>query len=434
MDVNLGYRPHRFQAEIHRCARRFTVVVGHRRFGKTYCAIMTLLEAALFTAKREARFCYVAPYLKQAKKVSWDYMRHFAMKIPGTEIREGDLIVNFQNGSRISLFGADNPDALRGVYLDGVVLDEMADFRPDVWPAIIRPTLADRKGWAFFIGTPKGINQFSELYYFARDGKDGVKDPEWIALMYRADETGLIDEQELNSSLASMSNAQYRQEWLCDFSAASDNVLITIDVVSAATRKSYHPSAIEGAAKTIGVDIARFGDDRSVIQKRQGLYAFDPIVMRVLDNMEVVGRLVAQINEFEPEAVFIDAGRGEGVIDRVRQLGHTVIEVNFGGKASDPVAYVNKRAEMWDDMAKWFAAGGRIPNHTDLIKDLCVPTYKYDAANRFQLESKDDIKKRRPQSPDIADALALTFAFPVYPAGRRRHQPRFAAMEYDVYR
>ena len=177
MDVNLGYRPHRFQAEIHRCARRFTVVVGHRRFGKTYCAIMTLLEAALFTAKREARFCYVAPYFKQAKKVSWDYMRHFAMKIPGTEIREGDLIVNFQNGSRISLFGADNPDALRGVYLDGVVLDEMADFRPDVWPAIIRPTLADRKGWAFFIGTPKGINQFSELYYFARDGKDGVKDP-----------------------------------------------------------------------------------------------------------------------------------------------------------------------------------------------------------------------------------------------------------------
>ena len=253
--------------------------------------------------------------------------------------------------------------------------------------------------------------------------------------MYRADETGLIDEQELDSSLASMSNAQYRQEWLCDFSAASDNVLITIDVVSAATRKSYHPSKRSRAPRKPSALISRaLAMIAASSKSARGSYAFDPIVMRVLDNMEVVGRLVAQINEFEPEAVFIDAGRGEGVIDRVRQLGHTVIEVNFGGKASDPVAYVNKRAEMWDDMAKWFAAGGRIPNHTDLIKDLCVPTYKYDAANRFQLESKDDIKKRRPQSPDIADALALTFAFPVYPAGRRRHQPRFAAMEYDVYR
>jgi hypothetical protein len=206
--------------------------------------------------------------------------------------------------------------------------------------------------------------------------------------------------------------------------------LITIDVVSAAAHREFRLWDIEGMPKTIGVDIARFGDDRTVIQRRQGLCALDPIVMHGLDNMEVVGRLIAQINEFQPDQVFIDAGRGEGVIDRVRQLGYTVAEINFGGKASDPNAYVNKRSEMWDDMAKWFTGGGGIPNNSELKTDLCVPTYKYDAANRFQLESKDDIKKRGMRSPDLADALALTFAFPVASASRRK-RPHTVATEWD---
>lgn len=434
MEIDLGYRQHRFQVEIEDQSKRFTVVVAHRRFGKTLAAIMTLIDAAIRTRKNAGRYAYVAPFLKQAKRTAWDYMKHYCRKIPGADIREGDLIVDFPNSSRISLFGADNPEALRGVYLDGVVLDEMADFRPDVWAAIIRPTLADRKGWAFFIGTPKGVNQFSELYYFARDGKDGVKDSEWTALMYRTDETGLIDDKELLSTRSTMSDAQYRQEWLCDFTAAADNVLITIDVVTAAAGKRFREDAIHGAPKVIGVDVARFGDDRTVIQRRQGLAALDPIVMQGINNMEVVGRLTAQIDEWEPDMVFIDAGRGEGVIDRVRQLGYTVSEINFGGKASDPVAYCNKRSEMWDDMAKWFAAGGGVSNNADLKTDLCVPTYKYDAANRFQLESKDDIKKRGMRSPDLADALALTFAFPVHRgASRKTMRARSAAMQYDPY-
>jgi hypothetical protein len=307
----------------------------------------------------------------------------------------------------------------------------MADFRPDVWGTIVRPTLADRKGWAFFIGTPKGVNQFSELYQYASGGTD----PEWRGLMYRADETGLIDEGELRSARAIMSDAQYRQEFLCDFSASADNVLLTIDVVSASAQKRFREDEIMGAPKVIGVDVARFGDDRSVIQRRQGLAALEPIVMHGLDNMEVVGRLTAQINEWAPDQVFIDAGRGEGVIDRVRQLGYTVAEVNFGGKASDPVGYVNKRAEMWDDMAKWFAAGGGIPNNADLKTDLCVPTYRYDPSNRFMLESKDDIKKRGMRSPDLADALALTFAFPVAPKQTYAPRRRVAIQsDYDPYK
>jgi hypothetical protein len=413
--VDLGYKPHRFQQEIHERARRFTVVVAHRRFGKTVCSETTLIDAALRTHKREARFSYIAPFLKQAKRTAWDYLKFYSQNIPGIDIREGDLIIQYPNAARISLFGADNPEAMRGVYNDGVVLDEVADFRPDVWPAIIRPTLSDRKGWAFFIGTPKGINAFHELYTYASSGSD----PEWAAMMYRADETGLIDEKELESARRIMSPTLYRQEMLCDFSASQDNVLITIDLVSAAARKAHRIDAIEWAPKIVGVDIARFGDDRTVIQRRQGLAALDPIVMQGLDNMEVVGRVAAIINTWEPDAVFIDAGRGEGVIDRLRQLKYNVLEINFGpDKSATANGYADKRSEMWDTMAKWFADGGSIPNHAELKTDLCVPTYCYDRTNRFKLESKDDIKKRGSRSPDLGDALALTFAMPVPPKGR----------------
>jgi hypothetical protein len=415
--IDLQYRPHRFQLRIHNEARRFTVVVAHRRFGKTFSSIMTLIHSAVATNKQFARFGYVAPFLKQAKRAAWDYLKRFVLPLPGAVIREGDLSVDFPNGARISLYGADNPEGMRGIYFDGVVLDEMANFRPDVWPTIIRPTLSDRLGWAMFIGTPKGINQFSELYHRALGGgvqteEEAIDLDEWAAMMFRVDETRIISDKELRSSRSSMSDAQYRQEWLCDFSASADNTLITIDVVSAACSKVLTPADTSFAARILAVDVARYGEDRSVILRRQGLGVYEPDVMTNVDNMTLASRVAAQIVEWKPDATFVDAGRGEGVIDRLRQLGHSVIEVNFGGKPADE-SYVNKRSEMWDEMSKWLNAGGCLPNNVDLKTDLCVPTYKFDAANRFLLESKDDIRKRGMRSPDIGDALALTFAYPV---------------------
>ena len=283
---------------------------------------------------------------------------------------------------------------------------------------ILRPALSDRKGWAFFIGTPKGINLFHDLYEWATngfpDGDQRVKDPEWSALMFRVDETGLIDEKELASSKATQSAAQYRQEWLCDFSAASDNVLIGIDLVSQACQRVITEVDVAGAPRIIGVDVARYGDDRSVIQRRQGLAAFPPMVMQGISNMDLASRVAAEINSWQPDAVFIDAGRGEGTIDRLRQLGFSIIEVNFGGK---PISdkYANKRTEMYDGLTKWLLAGGCIPNHPELKTDLATPTYSFSAAGKMVLESKDDIKKRGLRSPDLSDALALTFAMPVVP-------------------
>lgn len=427
--VSTGYRPHKYQAEIHRNLRRFSVLVCHRRFGKTYLAINSLIDAAMRFSGRDGRLGYVAPYLKQAKQVSWDYLKRFALQVPGTKANESDLSIDFPNGCRVRLYGSDNGEAMRGLYFDGVVMDEVADMRPETWPEIVRPALADRKGWCLFIGTPKGLNQFHDLYQYAQ------KDDKWYAGMFRVDETDVLDAEELHLAQATMTDNQYRQEFLCDFSASVDNALITIDKVSAAADRVRTPGEVEGAPKVLGVDVARYGDDRSVIVRRQGLMAYEPMIYQDIDNMTLAGMVTQVVGEWHPDAIFIDAGRGEGVIDRLRQLGYFVTEVNFGGKPTNP-RYNNKRSEMWDNIRIWLDDGGAIPNNVDLKTDLCVPTYKFDAGNRLLLESKDEIKKRGMRSPDLGDALALTFAYPVAPKGTGLHGSGMAETlqsDYDPF-
>jgi hypothetical protein len=407
-ETELVYDPHKYQAEIHANLKRFSVLVCHRRFGKTFLAIATLIDAAISTERENLRFAYVAPYQKQAKQVAWDYLKQFALPIHGTIANESETSITFLNGARIRLYGSDNGQSMRGLFFDGIVCDEIADFRPETWPEIIRPALTDsyHKGWCLFIGTPKGLNQFYDLYQYA------LKDPTWYAGMYRVDETDILDDEEVVMARNTMAENQYRREFLCDFGASMDNALITIDKVADSVAIKRTEADVKGSAKILGVDVARFGSDRSVIQKRKGLAAYEPKIFDDIDNMTLAGMVAQTINEWEPDAVFIDAGRGEGVIDRLRQLGYFITEVNFGGKALKPM-YNNKRSEMWDGIRIWLDDGGSLPPNVDLKTDLCVPTYKFDSSNRLQLESKDDIKKRGGRSPDLGDALALTFAFPV---------------------
>ena len=408
--ISTGYVPHQYQLDVHNSLKRFNVLVCHRRWGKTVLACNTLINAALTID--EGTFAYVAPYLKQARQVSWDIIHSHCMKIPGVHDNRSEGSFTFPNGSKIVLYGSDNDQAMRGLGFTGVVADEVADFRPETWPEVIRPALAadrrGRKGFIVFIGTPKGMNQFAELYTHAQ------QDDDWFAAMYRSDETDLewLDEEELAMAKSTMSDNQYRQEFLCDFTASADNILITIDMVSEGIKRAVHEMYLIGLPKVLGVDVARFGDDRSVIMKRWGLKTMDPIVFDDVDNMHLAGVVAQQIETWEPDAVFIDGGRGEGVIDRLRQVGHPVVEVSFGGKPNNP-RYSNRRAEMWDLMSTWLREGGDLPDNLDLKADLCVPTYSFDAANRMKLEAKDKIKERGQRSPDLGDALALTFAVPV---------------------
>lgn len=174
----------------------------------------------------------------------------------------------------------------------------------------------------------------------------------------------------------------------------------------------------------LGVDVARFGSDSTVIFRRQGLVAFPPIVIRGLDNMEVADRVAIQIAQHNPAQIFIDAGEGTGVIDRLRQMRFNVAEVYFGGKGPRKDIFENRRMEMWWEMKQWLEKGGAIPPDEILQADLAAPTYGFTTRGTKILEPKDKIKERIGRSPDMADALALTFAAPVPP----QMDPRLAKM------
>lgn len=142
------------------------------------------------------------------------YVKRLTSDIPGVKLNESELRADFPNGARIRLYGADNPDRLRGIYLDGAILDEFADMRPSVWGEIVRPMLMDRKGWAAFIGTPKGRNSFHQIYERA------LQDDDWFCLLLRASESGLISPDELEAARKELTPEQYEQELECSFSAA----------------------------------------------------------------------------------------------------------------------------------------------------------------------------------------------------------------------
>ncbi len=213
-EIVIGYEPRELQLEIHEAidSHRFTVVVAHRRFGKTVSAINHLIKAAIECDKPNPRFAYIAPTYSQAKRVAWDYLLEYTRPLNATA-NIAELRVDFW-GRRVSLYGSDNPDSLRGQYFDGVVIDEVGDQNPRIWNEILRPALADRLGWACFIGTPKGANHFAEL-------ADRAKSEEgWKYLEYKASQTKILPESELKAAYREMGEDKYNQEFECSFNAA----------------------------------------------------------------------------------------------------------------------------------------------------------------------------------------------------------------------
>lgn len=215
MRVNLNLLPRQQFAPYLSRAERWASVVAHRRAGKTVACIMDLIKRAVEHKGKEPRFAYVAPTYTQAKDVAWSYLKDYTAAIPGLEKSESELSVTFpHNKARIRLYGAENYDRIRGLYLDGVVIDESGDIDPRAWPEVIRPALSDRKGWATFIGTPKGRNAFYDLH------RDAQRSDDWYTSELRASQTGIIDAAELDDARRTMTAEQYAQEYECSFEAA----------------------------------------------------------------------------------------------------------------------------------------------------------------------------------------------------------------------
>lgn len=209
------------------------------------------------------------------------------------------------------------------------------------------------------------------------------------------------------------------REWLFDqefpataslaFRSVTDDPMITPGLIMASVNNTYRDP---NGPLVIGVDPADQGPDRTAIVFRKGRMVPRIHTYQGRSTMEVAGIVAQMIEEHSPEAVFVDAtGLGAGIADRLKELGHRVFAIHSGGKAMDHKTYANKRAEMWGRMKEWFEqVPNRIPNNPALISDISAPGYRYDSSGRLFIERKEDMRKRGIRSPDVADALALTFA------------------------
>ena len=223
----MDYLPREAFMPLHAREERWACIVAHRRAGKTVACIADLVTCAIATKKKAARYAYIAPYYGQAKQVAWDYLMRLSQPVRVDSTLSDPKSVLLRNGSRITIYGADNADALRGMYLDGVVLDEYGDMRPSVWGEVIRPLLADRRGWATFIGTPKGKNHFWQVF------DDSGKEDGWLRMELRASRTGLLDVDELEDARRTMTPEQYAQEFECAFDVPALGAIYRAEFTSA---------------------------------------------------------------------------------------------------------------------------------------------------------------------------------------------------------
>ena len=255
MQIRIPYTPRKFQNYLHQRIKdyRWSVLVCHRRFGKTVCMINHLLMADLTSKVSNPRYAYIAPTFKQAKSIAWDYIKQFTHKIPGVKFNETELRVDLPNKARITLLGSENCDGLRGIYLDGCVIDEYANVNDRLFPEIIRPALSDRKGFCIFIGTPQGMNNnFYELFQHAKGADD------WFYFKAKASETKVVDQDELTKAKEVMGENKFKQEFECDWIANIEGsiygkTLAKMENQRQITRVPYDPSLPVNTAWDLGV-------------------------------------------------------------------------------------------------------------------------------------------------------------------------------------
>ena len=212
--LQLDYEPRQAFIPFHQRNTRWAALVCHRRAGKTVACIHDLVLRASYTTKKRAKYAYIGPFRKQTEEIAWMYLKDATTGIRKGEPRISDLKITLHNDATIQLYGADNPDSLRGLYFDGVILDEYGDMRPSLWGEIILPTLMDRQGWAVFIGTMKGKNHFYKTLQRAET------EPGWHHMQLKGSESGILRDEDLRELRSQLTEAQYEQEIECNPNAA----------------------------------------------------------------------------------------------------------------------------------------------------------------------------------------------------------------------
>jgi len=337
-----------------------------------------------------------------------------------TELVERDL----KKGTRYwgvegRLWSAENPDAYAGVHnYDGVmvIFDEASGIDDGIWSVTsgFFTENTPNRFWLAFSNPRRNTGYFYETFHSKREfWRTKVVDARTVEGTDKQVYQQIIDEYGADS-------AQAHVEVYGEFPNAGDDQFISSGVVDDAMAREKYKD--QSAPIIIGVDPARFGADATVIAIRQGRDIVRIDRHRGDDTMTVVGHIIEAIEEFKPALVVIDeGGLGAGIVDRLKEQRYKVKGVNFGNKSAQPIMYGNKRAEMWGKMKEWLKTAS-IPKDRFLKTDLISPMMKPDSRGTIFLESKKDMKARGLASPDAADAICVTFAFPV--AHREYTEPK----------
>jgi len=315
------YKPRAWTRELHESKIRWKVIVAHRRAGKSTACLNHLLREAILIP--QSRYAYIAPTYKQSKNIAWDILKEYASKVSGATFNEAELRCDLLNGSRITLYGADNPDSLRGMGLWGVVFDEYSQQPSNIFTEIIRPALSDHQGFAIWIGTPKGKNEFWKLYEY------GKKDDKWLSMLFNVDDTDIISESEIEDAKKIMSDDEFQQEFYCSFSA---NI-----------KGAYYAKEIEKARKEkrigivphdIGLPVITFWDLGMADSTAIGFFQKTGLEWRMIDYYEASGESLAHYAKvlkdknylysahYAPHDIEVrELGTGKSRLEIARELG-----------------------------------------------------------------------------------------------------------------
>lgn len=334
-EVQIPYTPRLLQREVGQLCRqkRFGVLVCHRRFGKTVLGVNVNQQTALMTERPRPRCAYIGPTYRQAKAVAWDYMQYYARPIPGHKPNQSEIKIDFPNEGQVRVYGADNPDSLRGLYLDRAVLDEFGLHPAKTFSEVVGPTLADRDGAVLFLGTPNGKNQFHEIAQHAK-ARQAAGDTEWFYREYKASATGLLSEAYLEQARALMTPDEYAQEFECSFEAAVKGAIFARELEQARSdgricRVPYEPALPVDTTWDLG-----FGGkgDATAIWFTQSLRNHE---LRVIDYVEGQGEglpYYAQLlqskryvygQHWAPHDIVVKESTGKTRIETAEQLGIT---------------------------------------------------------------------------------------------------------------
>lgn len=411
---------------------RVTIASGHGTGKSTLMAWLILWSLTCFD---DVKIPTTAPTAHQLQDVLWTEVRKWGARLPklwkeALEVTSEQVRYRDCAGFAVARTGRkENPEALQGFHAENLffLIDEASGV-DDVVFQVAQGALSTPGARVLMAANPtRTSGYFYNSFHRDRD--------RWQRFTFSCLDSPHVAREYVDEvrTIYGEDSDIYRVRVLGQFPRAGDLQFIGTDIVEAAQSRHLIKQAYDYAPVILGVDVARFGGDRTVVFKRQGLYAEMLWTCQGMDLMATADRIAVLMDKHKADAVMIDAGGvGAGVCDRLRQMGHRPIDVQFGSASGLPNC-LNKRSEMWWRMRDWLKEGGAIPPDEDLRDDLTGPEYQFTTKGLVQLEKKEDMKKRGLHSPDIADALALTFAVPVSTQLDRSRRRDVAESDYDIF-